>query len=213
MTQDEVKQLQREMNRFARRFLTKVAPIRVDGVRGYATDRRIVTCKYALGYTGSSQRSARLPRGFREQLDDPKSEEHLPGEMIQRGAERRREHRARARATPPPGVTTFDGRQVASWMKPYLEFARKNGWKGTLVSGFRDPAHSEEICKQKCGQPSCPGTCAGRSSNHSGTAKPKGAVDITDNVRFAQLMKKCPLKPRLQNVLPKDRTHFSVTGR
>jgi hypothetical protein len=212
MTEEEVKQLQREMNRFTRRFLRKMAPIRVDGVRGYATDRRIVTCKYHLGYTGDAQRSASLPPKFREELDRPKSDELLPAAAVQRGEERRREHRARSRQAPPPGVTTFDGRQVASWMKPYLDFARKNGWKGTLASGFRDPVHSEEICKRMCGHPTCPGRCAGRTSNHSGSAKPKGAVDVSDFARFGQLMQRCPLTPRIHNALPQDPVHFSATG-
>jgi hypothetical protein len=45
MSQDDVKKLQRELNQFTDKFLEKAAPLIVDGIRGHATNRRIVTCK------------------------------------------------------------------------------------------------------------------------------------------------------------------------
>ncbi len=214
MTKEEVKQLQRDLNRFTGRFLEKFAPLMVDGARGPATNRRIAKCKFYLGYTGEPQRSLRLTPEFRKRLNRPTSRELMPAAMIKRAQERRREQHERARRPAPTGVTTFDGRKVANWLKPYLDFARDKGWKGTLNSGFRDPAHSEHVCIQMCGHPSCPGKCAGRTSNHSGKARPKGAVDVSDFARFGQLMQRCPLKPRIFNALhDSDPLHFSATGR
>jgi hypothetical protein len=111
------------------------------------------------------------------------------------------------------GVSYYDGKKVASWMVPYLKWARANGWRGYLVSGWRDPVYSEGLCRAMCGAPSCPGRCAGRSSNHSGSTKPRGAIDVSDYYRFGQLMKKCPYSPRLHNALgARDPVHFSASG-
>jgi hypothetical protein len=117
--------------------------------------------------------------------------------------------------TPPApsgGVGSFDGVQVATWLIPYLTWARANGWRGRLNSGYRSPEHSERICRDMCGAPTCPGRCAGRLSNHSGNVKPKGAIDVSDEFRFGQLMAKCPYSPRIFNDLPNDRIHFSANG-
>lgn len=132
--------------------------------------------------------------------------------MIALGEARRREQRKREPAG--QGVTRLDGRRVAKWMKPYLEFARRNGWQGTLNSGFRDPAHSERLCIEMCGALSCEGRYAGRNSNHSGNENPKRAVDVSDFKRFGELMQSCPLQPRIFNALgDRDPIHFSSTGR
>jgi hypothetical protein len=99
-------------------------------------------------------------------------------------------------------------------MKPYLMWARDHGWDGRLNSGFRDPLHSERLCFEICGRPSCSGTCAGRKSSHSQTVKPAGAIDVSDQAEFGQLMRRCPLEPKLFNALgAADPWHFSSTGR
>lgn len=108
------------------------------------------------------------------------------------------------------GVVKFDGHLVAAWIVPWLKKARQMGWKGHVTSGWRDPAYSERLCRQMCGAPSCPGRCAGRSSNHSGKVFPKGAIDVSDEATFAVIMRK--LRAPLRNDLPADRVHFSVTG-
>jgi hypothetical protein len=208
MTKEEVKQLQSAMNRFTGKFLENFPPLVVDGDRGPATNRRISVCKLFLGYKGGAVRSHRVTPLFLKRLNRPEIE---PAAMIKLGEERRREQHERARRQV-TGVATFDGRPVARWLKPYLDFARKNGWTGTLNSGFRDPDESEAICFHKCSAPSCPGVCAGRTSNHSGKTKPKGAVDVSDFARFGQLMQSCPLNPRILNDLTSDPVHFSATG-
>ena len=103
---------------------------------------------------------------------------------------------------------------MAGWLKPYLDWARANGWKGTVTSGWRSPEYSEQVCRQQCGAPSCPGTCAGRSSNHAGRVKPAGAVDVSDIPRFAALMQRCPHSPHIFNAIgAADPEHFSASGR
>jgi hypothetical protein len=208
MTEKEVKQLQRAMNRFTAKFLENFPPLIVDGKRGRPTNRRISECKLYLGYDADVVPSHRVTALFLQRLKRPES---MPAAMVALAEERRRKQheRARRRVT---GVALFDARPVANWLKPYLDFARAHGWKGTLTSGFRDPVHSEEICFQICRHPTCPGLCAGRTSNHSGKTKPKGAVDVSDFVRFGQLMQLCPLEPRIFNALPNDLVHFSATG-
>jgi hypothetical protein len=42
--------------------------------------------------------------------------------------------------------------------------------------------------------------------------KPQGAIDVSDYVRFGELMKRCPHSPRIFNNLPSDRVHYSSTG-
>ena len=136
--------------------------------------------------------------------------------MLARAFARRAKQRkaAKASAAPRTGVATFDGRPVAAWLKPYLDWARQNGWKGTLNSGFRDPAYSEKLCMSMCGAPSCPGRCAGRASNHAGSSNPAGAIDVSDYVTFGQLMRRCPYSPRIFNALgAQDPVHFSASGR
>ncbi len=214
--QDDVRELQRELNRFADRYLELVGPLMVDGVKGPASKKRIRRIKYYLGYTGSEQRSSSTGPEFLRRLRHPRSARASNPAMLRRAAARRREHRkaAKAAAATTAGVATFDGRQVAGWLKPYLDWARANGWKGTVTSGWRSPEYSEQVCRQQCGAPSCPGTCAGRSSNHAGRVKPAGAVDVSDIPRFAALMQRCPHSPHIFNAIgAADPEHFSASGR
>ena len=172
MSPDQVKALQSALNAFSGKRLKNVAPIVVDGVKGKATVKRIREAKNYLGYTGKERNSAKIDKEFVQRLKHPAR--HSNPRMLARALRRRRKQKKAAKLSlaPRSGVATFDGRPVAAWMQPYLVWARNNGWKGTLNSGWRDPAHSEELCLQMCGRPSCPGKCAGRSSNHAGSVKP-----------------------------------------
>ncbi len=124
-------------------------------------------------------------------------------------SKQRANQKAAAAAT---GVTKFDGVPVAAWMVPHLQWAREHGWKGRLVSGWRDPVYSESLCYRMCGRPSCPGMCAGRASNHAGSQAPQGAIDVSDYITFGRLMERCPIEPRIHNALPRDLVHFSHRG-
>lgn len=116
-------------------------------------------------------------------------------------------------------LTTFDDHTVPVWIADVLLLARKSGnWKGYVISGYRSPAYSESLCEAMCGAPSCPGRCAGRSSNHACPPSGKGvefegAVDVTDS---AGLQRYCrahgnPLHGNGE-MLPYDTPHFSRTG-
>ena len=96
-------------------------------------------------------------------------------------------------------------------MVEWLEKARAAGWGGHVLSGYRSPEYSESICLTMCGAPSCPGRCAGRSSNHSGKDYPAGAVDVDDYVTFAAVQGKIgsPLK---NTIGASDPNHFSISG-
>jgi peptidoglycan hydrolase-like protein with peptidoglycan-binding domain len=215
MSPDQVKALQTALNAFTGKRLHGVAPLMVDGVKGRATVKRIREVKGYLGYTGRAARSPAADKEFMQRLRHPRSARYSNPRMLARALRRRRAQKRTAKASMAPraGVATFDGRPVAAWMVPYLEWARQNGWKGTLNSGWRDPAYSEHLCLNMCGRPSCPGKCAGRTSNHAGSVKPAGAVDVSDYVTFGHLMARCPYTPKLQNRLgARDPVHYSVSG-
>jgi hypothetical protein len=131
-------------------------------------------------------------------------------ELQAEGAKRKwlKDHPAPAPST--SGLTTFDGVTVAAWFVPWLTKIRNAGWGGHVVSGYRDPAYSTQLCYGMCGAPSCPGRCAGASSNHSGKVYPAGAVDVTDYYTFERLA--YSVGSPLRNHLPADPVHFSVSG-
>jgi hypothetical protein len=220
LKRDEIKRLQRELNSWVDRWLLDIGPLKVDGDIGPATKKRIRQIKYFVGYTGDAQKSTRLTPAFARRRRHPRDPRYAPLTMIARGIARRRAQKKAAREAreaanhPTSGVSSFDGRPCAAWMRPYLVWARQHGWKGTLVSGWRDPAYSERLCFAMCGAPSCPGRCAGRASNHAGSVKPAGALDVSDYYRFGQLMRECPYSPRIFNALgAQDPVHFSASGR
>lgn len=130
----------------------------------------------------------------------------------------REEHRkavAKAKAQI-DGVVTFDGLPCAGWIAHELTRAREHGWGGVLVSGYRTPQHSQDLCFAMCGAPSCPGRCAGLSSNHCcppsfKCQRPEGAADVTLYDQLLEILRRIgsPLKG---GMLPSDPVHFSATG-
>src|SRR5262249_41772179 len=154
MSPDQVKSLQQSLNAFSSKRLKNVAPIMADGVKGKATVKRIREAKNYLGYTGKERNSAKVDKEFLQRLRHPRSARYSNPRMLTRALRRRRKQKKAAKLSlaPRAGVATFDSRPVAAWMLPYLQWARDNGWKGTLNSGWRDPAHSEELCLQMCGR-------------------------------------------------------------
>jgi hypothetical protein len=215
-----VRTVQAALNHFTTTHLHKIPPIQEDGTPGPATDARIRLVKFYLGYAGgTAQQNTVTDQAFSERIWHPGDARYSTQERVDRGAQRRAQQRkdADANHAAASGVTTYDNVHVAAWFVPYMDWARHTGhggekWEGHLVSGWRDPAYSESLCRQICGAPKCPGTCAGRSSNHSGKDKPAGAIDVTDYARFGRLMAHCPLEPKLRNDLPIDPVHYSATG-
>jgi Domain of unknown function (DUF1906)/Putative peptidoglycan binding domain len=211
---EDVKTLQADLNRFTGRYLKGVVPLDVDGKKGHLTRKRIRQVRHYLGYTGPAEKSLVVDPVFVRRMRHPKSPRYSNPAMLARAARRRKRQRglAKASAEVSAGVSVFGAKQVASWLVPYLEYARAHGWQGQVTSGYRTPEYSEHLCFVMCNAPSCSGRCAGRSSNHSGRIKPRGAIDVTDHEQFAALMRQCPLQPRIFNNLPIDRVHFSATG-
>ena len=215
LSKESVRELQTALNAFSSKHLVGLGALIVDGEIGPATKKRIRQAKHYLGYTGTARKTATVDDEFLRRLKHPHSVRHSSPRMLARAAQRRRKQRKAAKLSRAPrsGVDRFDGEPVAAWMKPYLEWARENGWKGTLNSGWRDPGHSERLCYDICGAAKCPGRCAGRDSNHVGKVKPAGSIDVSDPGTFGALMKRCPYEPKLCNRLgAKDPWHFSVSG-
>lgn len=148
-------------------------------------------------------------------------------EMIRRAKKRDpRFDRIRQHILHPPDdpdhINVFEGVAVAAWMVGkdagpggshvnWLQKIRDAGWHGVVVSGARTAEHSEELCFAMCNQPSCPGTCAGRSSNHVvDSGYDDGAVDVSEYTRFGECARR--VGAPLQNDLPADPVHYSPSG-
>lgn len=218
-SRSEVLALQKALNTFTDKYLLDVPPIKVDGDKGHATNKRVRQCKFWLGYT-KKNRNALVGKAFMWRLRHPLARglTQTPA-ALKRGHERRVEQRKdakanRASAGRTTGVGTFDGIPCANVAIRYLKWAREHGWQGHLTSGWRDPVYSRSLCRNMCGADSCPGKCAGLTSNHVGSTPERFAMDVTDYVRFGELMAKCPLEPKLHNYLgAADPVHWSPNGR
>jgi len=223
LTKNQLKDLQRDLNVFTKRSGLGVAQLIVDGDKGFATRKRIRQVKFWLGYEKKNSNNANITDDFLKQLKHPRRrviKEEWAGQRIRRGLARRAVRRKQVaqnnfKAFLKPGVGSFDGKPVAKVAIPQLKFARANGWRGSLNSGWRDPVYSERLCLNMCGSKSCPGKCAGRSSNHVGNSPARYAKDVSDYVKYGQLMARsdCP-KPRVFNALgAQDPVHYSPSGK
>lgn len=222
-TEANVRHIQRLLNKFNADHKGLGHPqLRVDGELGHHTKQAIHHAKIDLGYRrkhASGQHWGewlewRLQHPYRHNPKMGATHEVLKRAKKARHARRRAVRRNRFRGFLKPGVGSFDGKPVAKTAIPLLTWARANGWDGVLVSGWRDPKYSQSLCFRMCGAPSCPGRCAGLSSNHVGNTPTKFAMDVSDYVRFGQLMARCPILPHVHNALgSRDPVHFSPSGR
>lgn len=224
-TAAEVRQLQHDLNAFTNKHLLGVAPLIVDGQRGHSTNKRIRFVKYYLGFSRKNI-NASAGKRFRWRLAHPKRMQKntkwerlrikhaLKRRYVQR-REYRRERRRLRKWRNRKGFATWEGKAVPAWTVYWLELARREGWRGIVTSGIRTPAYSEHLCFVMCGRPSCPGRCAGRSSNHNmlpDQGFPHGCLDVSDYARFGQIMK--AHGSPLHNALgAQDPVHFSPSGR
>lgn len=220
MTKKNVRHLQRSMNDFVDDHphlgLTKVI---TDGVWGRHTKQLTRDIKYLLGYTRKNM-TPRVGMTFFKRMNHPTRVEprwRQPKERVTIGKKRRAKRRRsvarnRIEAFLKPGVGMFDGKPVAKCAIPILSWCRVHGWKGVLVSGWRSARHSEQLCINMCGRPSCPGTCAGRATNHTGDSPARFALDVSDFINFAEVVSHCPIPPHIHNALPRDLVHFSPSG-
>jgi hypothetical protein len=107
-------------------------------------------------------------------------------------------------------LVTFDGKLCVEWIAYWMKKTREAGWNGYLVSGYRSPEYSQQLCYNMCGAPSCPGRCAGTSSNHTQKGYLHGAVDVSDYGNFESIQYR--IGSPLRNYLPVDPVHFSASG-
>jgi hypothetical protein len=70
------------------------------------------------------------------------------------------------------GLGSFDGKQVANWIVPVLQWARGKGWGGGVTSGYRSNAKQAAI-KANDSRAAAPG-----ASNHNSYNYPGGAIDV-----------------------------------
>lgn len=106
------------------------------------------------------------------------------------------------------GTATFDGKPVASWIKPLLEYGREHGWKGTVTSGYRSDAEQKRIYDSGVRPAAKPKAYGGGGSNHSRTGFLQGAVDVSDAATLDRILR--AKHSRLKFAGAKDPVHFSV---
>lgn len=105
----------------------------------------------------------------------------------------------------PKGVVTDpDGKPVAAWIEPILNYARQHGWAGSVSSGWRSLAEQTAIYNSGVRPAAVPGT-----SNHEQTTYPGGAVDVTDAAQLSSILTHSPYASTLVWAGSKDPVHFS----
>jgi hypothetical protein len=221
MTTKAIKALQRDLNAFTSKRLLDVTPLPVDGELGPATRKRIKFVKFYLGMVKAQRTGSGLSDEFLDRLRHPKSLKSYGARGLQLATRRRAKQRRAARKQRrelrnwrrQDGFATWDGKTVAAWQVYWLDKSRAEGWGGTVASGVRTPAYSEHLCYVMCGRPTCPGKCAGRSSNHNmepSQGFPRGALDVTDYAKFGRVQQ--AIGSPLRNALPRDPVHYSASG-
>jgi GH25 family lysozyme M1 (1,4-beta-N-acetylmuramidase) len=208
------KEFQRTINRFVAKWVDDVPPLIVDGDFGAMTHRYIKQVQFWLGY---GKRDGKPSETLVRRMRHPRNPRFTPPGMILRGIARRTKQKRHAKkereAAQRKGVIVFDGKPCPTWIATILRQARVKGWNGVVVSGVRTTAHSIELCHQMCGAPSCPGKCAGASSNHNAdepVEDGEGAVDCSDFINLANVLQR--MGAPLKNDLPRDLVHFSRSG-
>lgn len=102
------------------------------------------------------------------------------------------------------GLASYEGKPVAAWIVPFLNYAKLHGWKGSLTQGFR--TYSEEVSIYNSGvRPAArPGT-----SNHGKRNFPGGAVDVEGAEELAHILLTIPGGSLLKWAGGQDPVHFS----
>lgn len=101
------------------------------------------------------------------------------------------------------GLGSFEGKPVAAWIVPYLEYGRAHGWRGALNQGFRTYAEEVSIWNSGTRPAARPGT-----SNHGKKNFPGGAVDVEEAEKLAHILSQIP-NALLIWAGSKDPVHFS----
>jgi hypothetical protein len=99
---------------------------------------------------------------------------------------------------------TFDGHPVAPWIVPILQYARRTGWRGHVVSGYRSLSEQLRIYNSGVRPAAKPGT-----SNHGKLKYPGGAVDVTNPQELSTILLHSQYATVLVYAGAKDPVHFS----
>jgi hypothetical protein len=102
------------------------------------------------------------------------------------------------------GTAAFEGKKVAAWIAPALQYARQHGWKGGVNSGWRSLGEQTRIYNSGVRPAARPGT-----SNHEFTGYPGGAVDVSDAAQLSAILRNSPWRKKLIWAGSKDPVHFS----
>lgn len=106
-------------------------------------------------------------------------------------------------------VVQFDGKPVAGWIAPILQYARSQGWQGSVSSGYRTDAEQTKIYNSGVRPAAVPKSEGGSGSNHEGAVYPLGAIDVTDPQGLAKIIAGSPYAKKLIYAGAKDPVHFS----
>lgn len=224
----DVKRLQQGINKTVDSWEFDWRRIEADGVAGHLTFKNAVLAGWLQGLSRAQLTKLKNGTATTHAQKVLRHDVALSDEMKRRQRRRReRAERMRHLHLHPPedadGLATFDGKTVAAWFVGkstgpdgkqvnWLQRIRDHGWTGTVVSGYRTPEYSEHLCYVICGAPTCPGRCAGRSTNHAQHGPPSwGAIDVSDYYTFARIAKE--VGAPFHNGLPStDPVHFSFPG-
>lgn len=225
-----VEPLQKGINTILGNRQFKWRKVPVDGVAGPATFKSAHLALWLIGASEDQLRKVHHNKRITPRAFDLLTGGERPDAMMKRARGRhdeasklRREHKESNREDQ-DGWSQWRGFKVAAWMvgeatgpdgsrTNWLQLSVERGWSGGLYSGGRTPEYSESLCLNICGAPSCPGICAGRSSEHSGKdGSPPGwgALDVQDYERFGRIQRE--IGSPLRNDLPADKPHYSTTG-
>ncbi len=105
--------------------------------------------------------------------------------------------------------------QVAGWMVPAMKWAKSHGWPGDVSSGYRSYAKQKSLWDGAPANGLVRGVSVGKpgTSNHEGYTFPRGAIDTPSYRQLGAAMAKYPNNPHLLWYGPRDRFHFSATGK
>lgn len=189
--------------------------IKIDGVNGPLSLKAYAFAAFCIGLSPAQIRNIKDGKITQHAQQYLRREKARNSEMKGRDEERTEEIRRlrKLHESPDPdgdGLGLFDGVVVDAEFITWLKRARAHGWKGEVISGFRDPLYSEGLCMAMCGAPTCPGKCAGKGSRHS-QKWGNGAVDVTDYYTLGRIFAEmgAPFKNSLG---PADPVHFSKAG-
>lgn len=139
MNEQGVKQLQRELNAWTKKWLTGVDPLKVDGELGRRTKARIMGVKWYLGY--GKHRDADLTIEFARRRRHPRDLRFSTAKMIATGVARRRRHKRRARILPRRasdslwgGSRYFTNEAIEICARHGLPISRRK-WSGPPING------------------------------------------------------------------------------